>query len=101
MTSLSIHVAQDGDVHQPASLDGAAMRPSYHALRVGDGAVLAEWWAEADAQRAHAPSAIRAILAGRTRVELSAEEAVSAIDWASRVPGWDSGAPTPLFVYTP
>jgi hypothetical protein len=103
MISPDIHVrdAHESDVRQPAPLDDAAMSPSYNALRVGDGGALAEWWAEAHARKAHAPTAIRAILAGRTRIELTAQEAASAIDWASRLPGWESDGPAPLFVYVP
>jgi hypothetical protein len=103
MTSPTIHVrhAQERDVHHPVSLDDAAMSPTYHALRVGNRAALADWWAQAHARQAHAPTAIRAILAGRTRVELTAQEAASAIDWASRLPDWESDGPTPLFVYVP
>ncbi len=93
--------ARGSDIHQPVSLDDGAIRPSYHALRVHDSAFLAEWWAQAHARKAHAPTAIRAILAGRTRVELTALEAASAIDWASRLPGWENDGPAPLFVYVP
>jgi hypothetical protein len=84
MISPTIHVrhAHERHVHHPVSLDDAAVSPTYHALRVGNRASLAEWWAQAHARQAHAPTAIRAILAGRTRVELSAEEAACAIDWA-------------------
>ena len=103
MTSLNIHIrdAHESDIQQPASLDDAATSPSYHALRVSDSASLADWWATARARQAHAPTAIRAILAGRIRVELTAEEAASAIDWASRLPGWESDGPAPLFVHVP
>ena len=103
MTSPTTHVrhAHARDAHQPTSLDDAAMSPSYHALRVGDSASLAEWQAQAHARKANAPTAIRAICAGRTRVELTAQEAARAIDWASRLPGWGSEGPAPLFVYVP
>lgn len=103
MTSLNTHIrdAHKSVIHQPASLDDAAMSPSYHALRASDSASLTEWWAQAHARKAHAPTAIRAILAGRNRVELTAPEAASAIDWASRLPGWESDGPAPLFVYVP
>jgi hypothetical protein len=45
-----------------------------------------------------APPAIRAILAGRSRVELTAAEAARAIAWASGLPGWDGASLTPLWV---
>jgi hypothetical protein len=73
----------------------------YYALRVHSDNVAAEWWAEAHAHGAHAPRAVRALLGGRTRVELSAEEAVGAIDWAAQLSGWDDHGEHPLFVYPP
>jgi hypothetical protein len=42
----------------------------------------------ANAARRDALLSVRAVLAGRSRVEITAEEAVLAIHWASRVPGW-------------
>jgi hypothetical protein len=41
------------------------------------------------------------LLGGRTRVELSAEEAVRAIHWAAQQDGWDDHELPPLFVYPP
>jgi hypothetical protein len=41
----------------------------------------------------------RSQLAGRRRVELTAEEAVLAIHWASRLSGWNDRGRPPLFVY--
>jgi hypothetical protein len=38
-------------------------------------------------------------LGGRTRVELSAEEAVRAIHWAAQLTGWDQDERRPVFVY--
>lgn len=73
--------------------------PSYYALRVCPRADAPAWWAAARQAMAAAPPAIRAILAGRSRVELTAAEAADAIVWASGLPGWDGGSLTPLWVY--
>jgi hypothetical protein len=73
--------------------------PSYYALRVCPRAHSPGWWAAARQAMADAPPAIRAILTGRSRVELSAAEAAEAIAWASGLPGWDSSGLTPLWVY--
>ena len=40
-----------------------------------------------------APPAARALLAGRTRIELSAREAREVFAWARSVPGWESDVP--------
>jgi hypothetical protein len=45
------------------------------------------------------PEAISVLLAGRTRVEVSCEEAERALEWAARVEGWASAKAKPLFVY--
>jgi hypothetical protein len=74
--------------------------PTYYALRVRPKAIAPEWWAAAHAAGRDAPPPVRAVLAGRSRVEITAEEAVLAIQWASRLSGWDDdGGPKPLFVY--
>src|SRR5215207_2970768 len=73
--------------------------PSYYALRVCPLADAPAWWAAARQAMAAAPPAIRAILAGRWRVELTAAEAADAIAWASGLPGWDGGSLAPLWVY--
>jgi hypothetical protein len=52
---------------------------TYYALRVRSDAVAPEWWAAAHARGADAPQPVRALLTGRTRVELSPEEAIRAI----------------------
>jgi hypothetical protein len=41
---------------------------------------------------------MRAILAGRSRVEVSPEEAWDALSWARSVDGWD-GALAPVYMY--
>lgn len=73
--------------------------PSYYALRVCPRADTPAWWAAARQAMTGAPPAIRAILAGRSRVEVSEAEAAEAIAWASGLPGWDSNSLTPLWVY--
>jgi hypothetical protein len=73
--------------------------PSYYALRVCSRADTPAWWSAARQDVAGAPPAIRAILAGRSRVEVSAAEAAEAIAWASGLTGWDSGSLPPLWVY--
>lgn len=71
--------------------------PTY-ALRVSAHA-LESTWVES-ARRAHdAPLAIRAVLQGRWRVELTAEEAWAALAWARKLDGWDEGSRPPLWIY--
>ena len=78
----------------------ARTNATYYALRVRPEAVAPEWWAAAHAAGSDAPRPVRAVLSGRTRVELTAEEAVLAMHWASRLSGWDeNGGLKPLFVY--
>jgi hypothetical protein len=73
--------------------------PSYYALRVCPRAASPEWWAAARNVVDAAPPAIQAILAGRRRVEVSAEEATSALSWAKALPGWDRDSFAPLWIY--
>jgi hypothetical protein len=61
----------------------------------------AEPFWEAAQQHPDAPSAIRAVLAGRNRVELTRAEATEALDWASTIDGWADAEPKPLFLYDP
>jgi hypothetical protein len=75
--------------------------PAYYALRVRPKALLSEWWIAASARKGDAPRPVRALLGGRTRVEVSAEEAVLAIHWAAQLSGWDDHDPHPIFVYPP
>jgi hypothetical protein len=74
---------------------------TYYALRVRSDAVAPEWWAAAHARGADAPQPVRALLTGRTRVELSPEEAIRAIQWAAQLTGWDDDGEHPLFIYPP
>ena len=75
-----------------------ASRPSYHALRVCPRADARRWWASARAADA-VPPAIACLLAGRARVEVSAEEAADALTWARKLPGWDDDSLAPLVVH--
>ncbi len=69
-----------------------------YALRVSDRAEGSVWLERA--RDAHdAPPAIRAVLNGRWRVELTAEEAWAALAWARKVEGWDVDARPPLWIY--
>jgi hypothetical protein len=71
---------------------------SYIALRAQPHEEAPEWWAAAHA-RGDAPTPIRGLLAGRTHVELSEQEARSALSWASRLEGWNEPAVRPVFRY--
>ena len=71
---------------------------SYIALRAQPHGEAPEWWA-AVKERGDAPVAIRALLAGRTHVELTDQEARSALDWASHLHGWNEPAVKPVFRY--
>jgi len=73
--------------------------PSYFALRVCRRATAPAWWNAARAAITSAPPAIRSILEGRSRVEVSAADATAALAWARGVDGWDDGALRPLWVY--
>ena len=71
---------------------------SYVALRIRSHAQASPWWEAAQRAADTAPPAMRSILAGRSRVELSAAEAQDAIAWASNLEGWDYGL-APVYVY--
>jgi hypothetical protein len=72
--------------------------PRYCALRVCPAAGAEAWW-DAVRQRRDVPEAISALLAGRTRVELSFSEAAHALAWASHVDGWSDAEQRPLHLY--
>ena len=72
--------------------------PSYYALRVSPGVQTTHWWASARAAGSNAPAAIRALLAGRARVEVSADEAAHVLAWARGLDGWTGDGP-PLRVH--
>jgi hypothetical protein len=73
--------------------------PSYFALRVCLRADAPDWWAAAHRARSTAPPAVRAILGGRMRVEVTEEEARAAIAWATAIDGWDPEGLPPLWVF--
>jgi hypothetical protein len=74
-------------------------QPSYYALRVCLRADAPLWWSTATANAARAPAAMRAILNGRLRVELGADEAVAALAWARTIEGWPADGLPPVWVY--
>jgi hypothetical protein len=47
------------------------------------------WQSSARVSADRAPDSVRALLAGRNRLELSAQEAEAAIEWARHVPGFE------------
>jgi hypothetical protein len=75
-----------------ADLIGA--EPSYYALRIHPQAVAPVWWAAARVA-SEVPAPVRALVAGRARVEVSAREAIEAIAWARELPGWRLDHPAP------
>jgi hypothetical protein len=50
-------------------------------------------------ERGDTPTAIRGLLARRTRVELTEQEAQGALAWASRLAGWDAPVVESVFRY--
>jgi hypothetical protein len=80
-------------------MNNVLLEPSYLALRTCTRAESPEWWVSARKAANSAPPAVRAILAGRTRVEVSAEEAIAALKWARSVQGWDPDALAPVWIY--
>jgi hypothetical protein len=72
---------------------------SYYALRVCPRAEAHAWWNAARRAQADAPTAIRALLSGRTRVELSLSEAHDALAWAAQLDGWAGHGLKPLWLY--
>jgi hypothetical protein len=73
--------------------------PSYYALRVSPGVQTTRWWTCARAAGSSAPAAIRALLAGRARVEVSADEAAHVLAWARTLDGWAGDGAPPLRVH--
>jgi hypothetical protein len=72
------------------------------ALRAATSDRSSAWWQRATAARATAPLAIRALLSGRQRVELTRREADAALAWASLIADSPDGpADVPLVVYDP
>jgi hypothetical protein len=75
-------------------------RSAYCVLRVTADSGAYAWWLTVR-QRRDVPEAIRALLVGRVRVEVSREEAARALEWAARIDGWEDSEPKPLYVYAP
>ena len=60
----------------------AMTAPLHYVLRLGGEAEATVWWASAILSVASAPPAVRALLSGRSRIEVSAEEAHAVLAWA-------------------
>ncbi len=73
---------------------------SYCVLRICPAASAETFWSAVRAQR-DAPHAIRVLLAGHIRVEVSRHEAAEALVWVAGISGWDDAEPKPLFLYDP
>lgn len=73
---------------------------SYCVLRVRPAAPADAFWSALRTEP-EVPRAIRVLLQGRIRVELTREEATEALAWASGIIGWDSADPKPLFLFEP
>jgi hypothetical protein len=73
--------------------------PTYYALRIGARTHETTWWEAAHRAGDTAPLTIRSILAGRSRVEVTAAEAREALEWARTLEGWDAAPDPPLWVY--
>jgi hypothetical protein len=69
-------------------------------LRICPEASAPAWW-DAVSRRPDAPPAIDALLSGRRRVEVTAQEATQAIVWAENIDGWAAADPKPVFVHRP
>jgi hypothetical protein len=69
---------------------------SYRVLRADRGAEA--WWLAAR-RAGDAPPPLLGLLHGRSRVEVSNEEADAILAWAERVDGWADANPKPLFVH--
>jgi hypothetical protein len=67
------------------------LRPAHSAETDG-------WWAAAG-RRADAPAAVAALMRGRSRIELSADEADATLLWAAGLDGWADAEPKPLVLY--
>jgi len=71
---------------------------SYLVLRPAHSAETDGWWAAARTS-ADVPSPVAALLRGRSRIELSADEADATLSWAAGLDGWADAEPKPLVVY--
>jgi hypothetical protein len=73
---------------------------TYSALRVSSRSSAHGWWTAAS-RRHDAPPAITSLLRGRRRVEVTSDEAVHALAWASGITGWPAADPKPVFLHEP
>jgi hypothetical protein len=73
---------------------------SYCVLRVCPAASAETFWSAVRAQ-SDVPHAIRVLLAGHIRVEVSRQEAAEALGWVAGISGWEGAEPKPLFLYDP
>jgi hypothetical protein len=71
---------------------------SYLVLRPAHSAETDGWWAAAR-RSADVPSSVLGLMRGRSRVELSADEANETLSWAAGIDGWADAEPKPLVVY--
>jgi len=71
---------------------------AFYALRVCPQSTADAWWSAVRA-RHDIPPAIGALVRGRTRIELTRDEAGEAMAWARRLEGWADAQPKPLHVY--
>jgi hypothetical protein len=76
----------------------SAVEMSYLVLRPAHSAETDGWWAAAR-RRADAPAAVAALMRGRSRIELSADEADATLLWAAALDGWADAEPKPLVLY--
>ena len=75
-----------------------ADRFSYCVLRVCPEAQADAWW-RAVRFRRDVPGAILVLALGRSRVELTRDEADRALQWAAGFDEWAAAEPKPLHVY--
>lgn len=71
---------------------------SYVVLRVRETGAAEAFWVAARKRRDR-PPAVGALLAGRSRIEVTRWEADQALAWAGSVDGWDGADDKPLFVH--
>ena len=83
---------------RPGLLFASAARPRLCAARCK--ALSPAWWSAAR-ERRDVPVAIWTLMAGRMRVELTAETAAQALAWAESVDGWGAAGSKPLFIHRP
>jgi hypothetical protein len=77
-----------------------ADRFSACVLRVCPDANANAWW-QAVRFRRDVPGAILVLALGRSRVELTRDEADRALQWAAGLDGWAAAEPKPLHIYSP